>query len=388
MTQNPRTVVTLLDDLSSFHGTEVHLHRLLTNLDPTRYRGVVAVVGAADLAPEFQRDGVPVHPLEIHRTFAPGGLRGVAKIAGLLRREGASLLVTYHTASDLLGPVAARLARIPVVSCRRDEGFTKKAFHVRVQRLLNPLLGGMITVSGAVAEAVHGAEGYPRQQIQTIWNGEDLALFSPGRSRLRQQLGISPETFVMTTAAYFHPIKDHRTQIAALVRLSRHHPDACLLLAGFGPLQDELQRQAAPLGQRVRFIGQRDDMPEVLRASDVYLQSSLSEGFSNAIIQAMASALPVVATRVGGNPELVRPACGFMVPPRDPDALAQKLSLLASSPERRQQMGQAGREWVERHCSLDLMVRAYMDAFDRIVVGRFPGPSSGSMARAGPPWTG
>jgi len=361
---------------------------LLTNLDPTRYRGVVAVVGAADLTPDFQRDGVAVHPLEIHRTFAPEGLRGVAKIVRLLRRERADLLVTYHTASDLLGPVAASLARVPVVSCRRDEGFTKKAFHVNAQRLLNPLLGGMITVSSAVAEAVHKAECYPRERMQTIWNGENMALFSPGRSRLRQQLGISPETFVMTTAAYFHPIKDHRSQIEALARLSRHHPDVCLLLAGFGPLQDELQRQAGPLGQRVRFIGQRDDMPEVLRASDVYLQSSLSEGFSNAIVQAMATALPVVATRVGGNPELVGPECGFMVPPRNPDALASKLSLLLSSVERRRQMGQAGRQWVETHCSLDVMVETYMDAYDRIVEGRFPGPSSGSMAGADPPGSG
>ena len=186
------TVVLLVDDLSEWTGTEVHLFRLLQQLDPARVRPVVAVVGRHDLADDFRARGIQVEPLQIYRTLAPSGLVGLGKIAALLRREHASLLVTYHTAADLLGPSAGRLAGVPVLSCRRDEGFTKKPIHVRLQRPLNRLLRGMISVSHKVVRAVQESEGYPPHRVQVIWNGEDLEKFAPGPSPVREELGLSP----------------------------------------------------------------------------------------------------------------------------------------------------------------------------------------------------
>jgi len=370
-------VVLLIDDLHEWTGTEVHLIRLLKRIDPSRIHGVVAVVGRADLAPQFRAEGIPVEELEIRRVLAPSGPIGALRIAQLLRRERASLLVTYHTAADLLGPLAARLALRPVLSCRRDEGFTKKQVHIRVQRPLNRLLTGMISVSHAVARAVYRSEGFPVARNQIIWNGEDLDRFSPGRSDLRRELGLDADTCIVTSVGLLSPVKDHATQIDAFAQVVRQHGDCCLLIAGDGPEREALQARAAPLGDRVRFLGHRKDVPDLLRASDIYLQTSLTEGFSNAILQAMGVALPVVVTRVGGNPELVTDGTGHLVQPHEVDGTARALSALIASSERRREMGQRARQRTLEHFTLELMAEAYVDAFERATQGRFPGPSSG-----------
>ena len=373
----PHTVVLLLDDLREWTGTEVHLFRLLQQFDPRRLRAVIAVVGRDDLAAEFRAHGIQVEPLRIHRTLAPSGLLGLGKIAALLRRERASLLVTYHTAADLLGPPAGRLAGVPVLSCRRDEGFTKKPIHVRLQRPLNALLRGMISVSHKVVSAVQTSEGYPPHRVQVIWNGEDLEKFAPGPSPVRDELGIPADVCLVGSVSLLSPVKDHATQIEAMARLVPQHPGCCLLVAGDGPQRTDLERAAAPLGQQIRFLGHRKDVPDLLRACDIFLQTSLSEGFSNSILQAMATALPVVVTRVGGNPELVSADCGFLLDTKQPQVAAGHLAALAGSPALRQQMGTASRRRAETYCSLEVMVEAYTDAFERAIHGHFPGPSSG-----------
>jgi glycosyltransferase involved in cell wall biosynthesis len=374
--KGPRTVVLLIDDLHEWTGTEVHLVRLLKRLDPARIRGVLAVVGRADLAPEFQKEGIPVQPLEIHGVFSLRGLRGVGRIAALLLRERASLMVTYHTAADLLGPAAATLVRRPVLSCRRDEGFTKKPIHVQAQRPVNRLLTGMISVSHAVARAVERTEGFPESNNQVIWNGEDLERFAPGPSSVRAELGLDKQHCVVTSVGLLSPVKDHVTQIDAFARVAEQHPHARLLVAGDGPQRVALESRAAPLGDRVRFLGHRKDVPDLLRASDIYLQTSLTEGFSNAILQAMGVGLPVVVTAVGGNPELVSSRTGTLVPTRDVDGTAKALAALVASAELRRDMGQAARQHVLEHFTLDRMAEAYADAFERAIEGRFPGPDS------------
>jgi len=173
------------------------------------------------------------------------------------------------------------------------------------------------------------------------------------------------------------PVKDHATQIEAMARLTRQHPDCCLLVAGDGQERAALERAAAPLGEQIRFLGHRKDVPDLLRACDVFLQTSLSEGFSNSILQAMATALPVVVTSVGGNPELVSADCGYLVDTEQPQVAAEHLAELAGLPRLRRKMGTAGRRRAETHCSLEVMVEAYTDAFERAIHGHFPGPSSG-----------
>ena len=363
----PRTVILLIDDLQEWTGTEVHLLRLLKNLDPKRLRCLIAVVGRAGLASQFVAQGIPVEPLEIYRTLAPSGVWGVAKIVRLLRQERASLLVTYHTAADLLGPMAGLVARCPVISCRRDEGFTKRPIHVTLQRPLNRLLRGMISNSYKVVRAVQKIEGYPSHFNRVIHNGEDLQRFSPGLEDLRKKLDLSRGTCVITCVGLLSPIKDHLSQLAAMEQVLRQQQDCCLLIVGDGPEREALQQQARPLGDRVRFLGFQEHIPSILRASDIFLQTSLSEGFSNAILQAMACALPVVVTAVGGNPELVDDHCSILVPPGDVGAIADALIQLVEDRPLRRKIGRAGRQRTEAHFSLQAMVDNYTEAFEHFM---------------------
>jgi glycosyltransferase involved in cell wall biosynthesis len=373
-----RKIVLLIDDLHEWTGTEVHLLRLLKTIDRQRLDPVLAVVGRDELGRTFEAEGIPVVPLHIYRTFAPSGIVGIGKIVALLRRERAELLVTYHTAADLLGPIAARLAGVPVLSCRRDEGISKKPIHKKAQRFVNYLVTGIISNSHRVVQAVARDERFPRGRNQVVWNGEDLERFSPGTSGIRRELGLGDEACVIATISLLSAVKDHSTQLRALERVVRRHPDTCLLVAGDGPERARLEREAEPLGDRVRFLGHRRDVVDILRASDIYLQISLSEGFSNSILQAMAVEVPVVVTRVGGNPELVDASCGLLVPARAPSEVAEALETLIADPALRRRLGAAGRARAKRHFSIDVMTEGFTDAFERAIEGRFPGPSSGA----------
>jgi glycosyltransferase involved in cell wall biosynthesis len=364
------------------------LHRLLSGLDHRRIQPIIGVIGKNGLADEFRRDGIPVRCLDIYRVFARSGLRGVRQIVSLIRQERIDMVVSYHTAADLLSPVAGLIARVPVLSSRRDMGFTKKPFHVRIQRHLNSLVRGIISVSHAVAREVHRTEGYPLECCQVIWNGEDLKKFRPGRApAIRQELGISSGRCVISSVGGLVDIKDHATLIKGFGVAARECPDAHLLIIGAGPEEQALRRLAAPQGNRVQILGHRRDIPELLRASDIYAQTSLSEGYSNAILQAMATSLPVVVTPVGGNPELVNRDVGMTVETRNVDQVARALRELISNRETRREMGRMGRRWAELHGTMDTMVGAYTDAFERALNNRFPGCSSRELTDHETPWT-
>lgn len=371
------TVVMLIDELELWRGTETHLLRLVERIDRARIRPVVAAVTAGSLGPAFEEVGASFHLLGIHRVLNPEGALGLLRVARLLREVRADLVVSYHTAADLLAPVAAFPLGVPVLSSRRDEGFTKKRVHKRIQRRLNRLLRGMVSVSHAVVRAVARDEGFPPERHQVIWNGEDLQRFAPGPSPLRGELGLSPDAPVVMCVGGLSPVKDHRTLIDAFAAVSPAHPDAVLVLVGKGPEEPALRERAAPLGDRVRFLGHRRDVPELLRGADIYAQTSTTEGFSNAILQGMATALPVVCTRVGGNPELVTEACGLLTEAGAVGGVARALSTLLADPNLRLRMGASARARAEAEGSIGVMTERYMDAFERAVEDRFPGPSSG-----------
>lgn len=366
-----RKVALLLDELHLWRGTETHLFRLLQHMDRSRIEPMVLVLGKDGLSSAFMGLGVPFHSLKVPGVFSPAGALGLKRLTALLRQEEARLLVSYHTASDLLAPLAGAASKIPVLSSRRDMGFTKKAIHVRIQRKLNMLLCGMLSVSHAVAAEVERTEGFPRDLNRVIWNGEDLDRFSHGPSRTRADLGLDRRALVITSVGSLSQVKDHRTLLNAFNRLVVRHPEARLVLAGDGPMRAILERQAAHLAERVLFLGQRSDIPELLRASDIYLQTSRSEGFSNAILQAMATSLPVVATRVGGNPELVTARSGMLAEVGDAQGLAAALEHLAGSRTMRRSMGAAGRAWARAYGSIEVMAADYEEAFCCAMDGDF-----------------
>ena len=364
------SVLFLIDELDAWRGTETHLFRLLQSVDRQRIKPLVAVVGKSGLAQEFVNKNIPVVELAFYKVISFAGVKGLVAICQLIYNYKIDLVVTYHTVSDLLGPIASTLCRVCTLSSRRDEGFTKKPIHVKLQRYINRLTDGMVSVSEAVADTVERQENFPKSKNQIIWNGEDVNLFSSGDSDIREKLNIGERVPLLACVAGLSPVKDHHTLILSFKKILQCYPEAVLLLVGDGSLRDILAEEVASLSGAVKLLGHRSDIPDILRAVDIYVQTSLTEGFSNAILQAMACGLPVVVTSVGGNVELVDNECGYLVEPGDVEMLTNKIVNLINDKKLRAQLGSAGRLRAVKYGSLDVMTESYTRAFERAVVSR------------------
>jgi glycosyltransferase involved in cell wall biosynthesis len=183
--------------------------------------------------------------------------------------------------------------------------------------------------------------------------------------RVRRELGIADDAVVVGTIARLDPVKDLHTLIRAVGRQGPQRGPMVLLVIGDGSERAQLEASAREVGHgsSVRFLGHREDARDLLAACDLYANSSISEGISLTILEAMAAGLPVVATRVGGTPEIVDATCGRLVPSRDPDALASTLAALAADGALRRTLGGKARTRVEQRFTLDRMIREYRDAY-------------------------
>jgi glycosyltransferase involved in cell wall biosynthesis len=263
--------------------------------------------------------------------------------------------------------VAARLARVPVVVHGEHGTLQLKPYQARVQRLAWGRADRLLSVSSRLAERMSVTTGFSRDRISVIRNGVDLSRFGAvARGEARRALGIPGDTFAVGTAGRLVPVKDQAMLVAALGAMAASGIGFVALIAGEGPLKRDLEQQAAAAGiaDRVRFLGHRPDIEQVFAALDVFVLSSSSEGLSNTILEAMASGVPVVATRVGGADELVEEGrTGLLVPPGSPEALAEALRDVGANASRRAAFGRAARERAESVFGLARMIGDYRDLY-------------------------
>jgi sugar transferase (PEP-CTERM/EpsH1 system associated) len=266
--------------------------------------------------------------------------------------------------------LAARLAAVPVV-IHSEHGYEIESLSrtpVRQQwmrRLVCSVADAVFTVSGEL-RGFHAAQaGIRPDRIRVLWNGVDTQAFAPARqarTQMRSQLGISSGDFVIGAVGRMVPIKDYATLIQAAGRLAEAGSNFKLILVGDGPELPRLRELAQSLsgvGSHFLALGRRDDIPALLAGMDVFVQTSLGEGMSNTVLEAMASGLPVVVTRVGGNPEIVTHGCGWLFEPGDVQHLSQLLLMLAADRDFCRRAGQAARSRVEEAFSHSTMLENY-----------------------------
>jgi sugar transferase (PEP-CTERM/EpsH1 system associated) len=267
--------------------------------------------------------------------------------------------------------VGARLAGVPVVihgehgrEAADPEGHNPR--RRRVRRLLAPLVTEFVTVGRDLWRWLVEEVGVPASKVRTIHNGVDTRRFQPGDpSAARRALGLPADCPIAGTVGRLDPVKDQAGLIRAFALATRERP-ALLVIAGEGPCRAELETLTRSLGleERVRLLGERDDVPTLLQALDCFVLPSLGEGISNAILEAMAAGLPVIATLVGGNGELVQGGVtGTLVEPRDAEALAGALAAYFRDPDLARAHGAAGRLRAEREFSLERMLLGYGDLY-------------------------
>jgi sugar transferase (PEP-CTERM/EpsH1 system associated) len=340
-------------------GMEVGITKLVNSLDPSRVSSSICSCCPGDSLKQRLRHDIRL--FEFNRRQGNDPVL-VARLCRLLRRERPHVLHTHKWATLCEGVIAARLSGVPLIVHGEHGTLETRAHNIRLQRWIWGRVDQVLSVSSRLAERIARDVGFPLERIKVIRNGVDLSRFKPGaRAAARAALGLPLDGLVIGTVGRLVPVKDQRTLLEALSLVQNHRVPFSAVLTGTGPLRDTLVAQANTLGLGdVYFLGNRFDVERVLAAYDVFVLSSESEGLSNTIQEAMACGLPVVATRVGGADELVdETRSGFLVPPRDPVALAEAILCLALDRSRRESMGAAGRRRAEACFGLDRMVREY-----------------------------
>lgn len=277
----------------------------------------------------------------------------VARIARRLRERNARLLHCHDFYSALVGSLAARATGVPYIVSRRDLGLDRSASKRRALAWASRAAPRVVCNALAVQRLVE-REGVEPSRIVVIPNGLDLEAFdaawamAPGEDVPADVLNAP---LIVLVGNMQLALKGHATFLQAAALVARKHPTARFALIGDGRLRPGLEEQARALGleRAVWFGGWRTDVEAILRHATVAVSASASEGLSNAILEAMAASVPVVATRVGGSPELVTDDIGFLVDPGDSDALAGRVNHLLASPALARQLGSNGRRRVERN---------------------------------------
>ncbi|MDH7578548.1 MAG: glycosyltransferase [Bacillota bacterium] len=345
----------------AYGGAETQLVRLATRLKTRGWEvKIVSMLPPAAYIEELKAAGIPVESLGMRRGVPDP--RALFRLGRILRHEWPQVVHSHMVHANLLARLARVLAPIPVLVCTAhniNEGGRCRELAYRLTDFLCDLT---TQVSRAGLERYVRVGAVPEGKICFIPNGVDTERFSPApeaRARLWRELGLN-NAFAWLAVGRFEFQKDYPTMLRAFASVAEKHKNAILLVAGQGPQRKEMEHLAKELGigERVRFLGVRRDIPELMNAADAYVMSSLWEGMPMVLLEAGAVGLPVVATDVGGNREVVRDGgSGLLVPPGNPQILARAMLRMMELPAaERRKMGERGREHVVAHYSLEKVV--------------------------------
>lgn len=357
-------------------GTELAVMALARGLAGRRlFQPEVAVLGTAGaLGAELTSAGIPVHELGICGPLRrPGALRRLFHLAALVRREPRALLHTFLFDADVYGMLAGRFGRPAAVITTRRAIKAHRPDHLRGYRWTNRFVDRIVCNSEAVLRFTLEAEQVAAQKVLVIPNGIELARFAAGRREIfRRRLGVGPEDLLIGSVGNIKAVKGQAVLFEAIAPLLAERPEIKWVAAGevtpgYG---DELRLRVVQscLEEQVFFPGVVHEIPDLLAAIDLFVMPSLSEGMSNALIEAMAAGKPIVATAVGGNSEnLDQGAAGCLVPPQDPGALGEAIRRLVMDRPAREEFGRRARLRAEAEYALDRMLERNEALYDELL---------------------
>ena len=324
---------------------------------------IVALAPLGAMGLEARRAGIPTESLDLQRNL--GIVPRFFRLVRMIREWRPDVLHSHMVHANLMARAARALAPVPALISTIHSINDGGAVRMAAYRLTNGLVDRFTIISRIAAQRYVTIGAVPEARLQVVPNTVDTARFRrlPNvRAALRRELGVG-DGFLWLAVGRFEPAKDYPTMIAAFARLAAERPKSELLLVGEGSLKGEVERliRQGRLEGRVRLLGVRRDVPELLSAADGYVLSSAWEGMPVALLEAAAVELPVVATRVGGVPEVVEDGTtGLLVPTGNPVALAGAMVRVESlAPDARAAMGRRGRALVEERYGADRVMQMW-----------------------------
>ncbi|MEW5768652.1 MAG: GT4 family glycosyltransferase PelF [bacterium] len=370
-------------------GPAIHTTILTKRLNPERFQSLLVTGREGEHEGNMldllgETDLKPIVIEELGREISLwDDLKAFFKLYCLIRREKPDLVHTHTAKAGTLGRAAAYLAGVPLIIhtfhghvLHSYFGPLKTKIFLWMERFLAKITHKIITVSQKQREEILAYGIGDPNKVISIPLGLELDRFinlEPLKGSLRKELNLSGQEVLIGIVARLVPIKDHSCFLSAARIVARRHPEAKFLVVGDGELREQLEKQTKKLGleDRVIFLGFRGDLERVYADLDMVVLSSLNEGLPVAVIEAMASGLPVVATRVGGVIDLVEDeATGRLVPPNDPQALAEGILELLASPTEASKMGRLGRKKVYPSLSAGRLVKDIENLYEELIRNR------------------
>jgi glycosyltransferase involved in cell wall biosynthesis len=369
-------VLYVIDQMCQLGGAERVLLEMIRRLPRENFRCSLVAFKVDDQLEALKNLPCTLHVLSMRRTYGLQAGRMALQLRRLIRNENVSIVHTFFESSDLWAAPVAKFSGCPIlISSRRDMGILRTRKHRLAYRLVNRLFDRVLSVSEEVRSCCLREDGLPPTKVVTIYNGIDLAEldFNTMESDPRQQLGIAPEVPMIATVSNIRFLKGIDVLVRAAACVCREFPEAKFLIVGkvlepetFARLKHQIA--SADLSNNIFFIGPLQNPYPVLRASNIFCLPSRTEGFSNALLEAMGCRLPCVATRVGGNAEAVRDGTsGFLVESEDHREMAKALLKLLHNLTLASEMGKAGRQIVEARFRTQAMMSQLIHLYNQLL---------------------
>jgi glycosyltransferase involved in cell wall biosynthesis len=348
-------------------GTERQLVEIINRLDQKKFELFLCCLSSVQSGIQEhlgQSDKVKTILLDVGSIYSISAVIAIYRLIRLIRSLQVDIVQAYFLRAKVLGVLAGKLAGIKTISCMRDLGLSINYKTILPIMLADRWASGFLVNSQSIGRYLVKRHRINPDRIDVITNGVDMNRFRPAnpieKAEGKKRLGIDPGHIVIGAIANLKPVKGLESFIRAAAIVFRQNPRTRFVIVGEGTLRESLRTLAANLGMEdnIVFTGSSSDVWSFLSAFDIGVLCSLSEGFSNAILEYLAMGLPVVATNVGGNVEQVLDQeTGFLVPPENPDALAQALLKLVRDEDLRRKMSDRAVRDCQTRFDMDRMIR-------------------------------
>ena len=369
-------VLFLIDHLMALGGGETNLLKVAELMPPELVRCSIATFR---IKPEIRESiHVPVHIFPWKRVYHLDAWKAAFALRKLIRDERVDIVQTYFETSNLWGGIVAKLSGALLLSSRRDMGILRKTKHALAYRVVNRLADRVLAVSEEVKNFCIDADQIDPHKISVVYNGVDLKHIAAEDPETNPYATAdwAGASHIITCVANVRRVKGIDVLIRTAQRVCRELPGAVFVIAGSlyeREYSEEVQKMIRDMGleKNVRLLGFVGNPVPLLKMSNAFCMLSRSEGFCNALLEAMACGVPSVVTRVGGNPEAIREGeSGFMVPVEDDAAAAERLLYLLRNPERAAQIGESGRTSARTRFSAETMINSLITLYRDLLAKR------------------